>query len=81
MTFAYVPSHSVASSVYTMESCSLMYTLYPVIGDPLSIGVDQVITATLDETDVVGADGALGSLAHRTTNSSEKSLYPYEFLD
>jgi hypothetical protein len=53
-----------------------MNILYPVIGEPFVTGVLHEKIASLPLTDVVGAAGASGSLAHRIVNTSDMSLYP-----
>jgi hypothetical protein len=60
----------------------LIKTLYPVIGEPLSLGAIQSITTFKPSTFVVGAEGWSGFFAARIDTSFEyPTLKSKAFLD
>lgn len=50
------------------------------IGDPFSIGADQLTTMSWPELVVIGASGVSGGIACKIVKLSEIALYPIEFL-
>jgi hypothetical protein len=60
MTVASAPTQSTLSSVYVVVPISRMYTLYVVIGEPLSVGKDHSTfnpASTIDVNTLVGTSG------------------------
>ena len=76
MTVALLPSQSLLSRVNVVSDSLISYTntLYYVMGDPLSVGNDQLILTVSPTISVVTETGVSGIYAQSRLNYDEKSL-------